>query len=253
MGERSRPASSDASHGQPDGPSDDLSAEALEAFLPGRPLRTYPALVATGITALGWANSGAPDGAVVVAGYQVSPRGRAGRPWSVVPGQGLGLSLVMRPRLRAGREGWLYTVVLAALADVYGDRATIAWPDEVRCEGEVTAAVGIQSRLAGKRVKWAIVDLVAPHARAPRGELLGSVLRAVEARRASADSVVREDYDRRCETIGQRVRARLLGGTGPRIEGTAVATLDDGALLLETTKGARAPVRPQDVRDVETH
>lgn len=229
----------------------DLSPEALEAFVAGRPLQSFPALVATGITALGWVKSGAPDGAVVIADYQVSPRGRPGRRWKVTPGQGLGFSLVMRPRLRAGQEGWLYTVVLTALADVYGGRATIAWPDEVRCEGEMAAAVGIQARLARRKVRWAIGDLLLPHAQPPRGELLGHVLDAIEARRAGAQRLVREDYDRRCMTIGQRVGVRLLGGTGPRIEGTAVRTLDDGALVLETAKGARAPVRPQDVREVE--
>jgi len=232
-------------------PGEDLSPRALAPFVAGRPLQSYPAVVATGITALEWVNSGAPDGAVVIADYQVSPRGRPGRPWKVAPGQGLGFSLVLRPRLRAGREGWLYTVVLAALADVYGKRATIAWPDEVRCEGEMAAAAGVQSRLAGRRVEWIIVDLLLPHAKPPRGELLGSVLRAIESRNASAPNSVREDYDRRCLTIGRSVRMRLLGGTGPSIEGTAVRTLEDGALLIQTPKGVRAPVRPQDVREVE--
>lgn len=232
--------------------SDDLSATALQACVPGRPLRSYAVLLSTRVSALEWASSGAPDGAVVVAEHQISPRGRAGRPWNVAPGRGLAFSLVTRPRLPAAREGWLYTVVLAALADVYGDQARIEWPDEVRCGGELRAAIGITARLARQGVAWAIVDLLLPHAQPPRGELLETVLRAIEARRASAPSVVLEDYGRRCETIGRRVRMRLLGGTGPRMEGIAVGTLEDGALLLETTKGPRAPVRPQDVREVET-
>ena len=231
--------------------SDDLQAEALAAFVPGRPLRSYAALVSTDVTALAWVNSGAPDGAVVIADYQISARGRTGRPWTVGPGSGLGLSLVMRPKLAAGREGWLYTVVLAALADVYGDGATIEWPDEVRRGSETAAAVNIQARLGRKRVEWAVVDLLLPHAQPPRGELLASVLRAIEDRSASTEGVVLADYGRRCETIGRRVRTRLLGGTGPRMEGTAVGTLEDGALLLETTKGTQAAMRPQDVREIE--
>ena len=57
---------------------DDLAADALAADLPGRPLRSYPALLSTEADALAWARAGGPGGAVVVAGYQASPRGRAG-------------------------------------------------------------------------------------------------------------------------------------------------------------------------------
>ena len=232
-------------------PSADLTTEALEEVVPGRPLRSYPALLRTGSVATEWAAAGAPDGAVVIAEHQVSPRGRADRPLKVAPGRGLGFSLVMRPRLPAQREDWLYTVVLSALADVCGAGATIEWPDEVRRAGVMVAAVGIKARLGWEGVQWAVVDLLLPDAEPPRGELLAAVLRAIEARQASAPSAVLADYDRRCATIGRRVRVRLLGGTGPSVEGGAIATLEDGALLLETAAGMRAPVRPQDVRQVE--
>lgn len=232
-------------------PAADLTTEALEAALPGRPLRSYPALIRTGSVAIEWAASGAPEGAVVIADDQVSPRGRADRPWKVTPGRGLGFSLVMRPRLPAKREDWLYTVVLAALGDVCGAGATIEWPDEIRREGMMAAAVGVNVRLGAAGVKWAVVDLLLPDAEPPRGELLAAVLRAIEVRQASAPSAVLADYDRRCATIGRRVRVRLLGGTGPRIEGRAVGTLEDGALLLEMAEGRRASVRPQDVRGLE--
>jgi BirA family transcriptional regulator, biotin operon repressor / biotin---[acetyl-CoA-carboxylase] ligase len=230
--------------------SGDLSAEALESLLPDRPLQYYPTLLSTGVSAIAWANSGAPDGAVVVADYQVSPRGRADRPWKLTPGRGLGFSLVMHPELPAAREGWLYTVVLTALADVYGDGATIEWPDEVHVDGEVAAAVGIRARLGAQGIKWAVIDLLMPNAEPPRGELLGNVLKAIDARRAGAESEILEDYGRRCETMGRSLRMRLLGGTGPKMEGTAVRTLEDGAIVLETPQGAETPVRPQDIRDV---
>ena len=230
---------------------DDLTAEALEAVIPGRALRSYPALLRTGSVATDWAAAGAPDGAVVIADYQVAPRGRAYRAWNVTPGRGLGFSLVMRPRLEAQREDWLYTVMVTALADVCGSEATIEWPDEVRREGAMAAAVGVTVRLGAQGVKWAVVDLLVADAEPPRGELLAAVLRAIDARQASAPSAVLADHDRRCATIGRRLRVRLLGGTGPSVEGKAVATLEDGALLLETSEGERGPVRPQDVRSIE--
>ena len=59
---------------------DDLSAEALAAVLPGRPIRAYPALLSTEADALAWARAGAPSGALVAAAYQAAPRCRAGLP-----------------------------------------------------------------------------------------------------------------------------------------------------------------------------
>lgn len=229
----------------------DLSAEILEELLPGRALQYYPTLLSTGVSALAWAGSDAPHGAVVVADYQVSPRGRSDRPWKLTPGRGLGFSLIVHPELPPAREGWLYTVALTALADVYGEDATIDWPDEVHAGGEMQAAVGMRARLGPGTIKWAVLDVLLPNAEPPRGQLLASVLEAVEARLAAPASEVLEDYGRRCETLGRTLRMRMLGGTGPKMVGTAVRTLEDGAVLLETPEGREAPVRPQDIRDVE--
>jgi len=231
--------------------SDDLTQEALADTVPGRPLRAYTALVSTASAAHDWAGAGAPDGAVVVADFQLSPRGHGGRPWTVTQGRGLGFSLVMRPALAAEREGWLYTVALGALAEVSGAEASVKWPDEVRLDGQVVGAVGVRTRLGPDGVDWAVLDVLVPRAEAPRGPLLQALLHAIEeCRGRAADSLI-EAYERRCETIGRQVQVRFIAGTGPRVEGRAVGTLDDGALLLELPSGSRAPVRPQDVRTVE--
>ena len=229
----------------------DLSAETLEQLVPGRPVQFYPTLLSTGVTAIAWANADAPDGALVVADYQISPRGRADRPWKLTPGRGLGFSLVIHPDLPPKREGWLYTVILTALSDVYGEEAAIAWPDEVRVGGEMQAAAGVRVRLGPGTIRWAVLDLLLPNAEPPRGALLVSVVEAIEQRLAGPEDELLEDYHRRCETIGRSLRMRMLGGTGPKLEGTAVRTIDDGALLLETPEGNEAPIRPQDIREVE--
>ena len=228
---------------------DDLTAQALQPLLGDRALQSHAVVLSTASSAAQWAGAGAPDGAVVVADYQIAPRGRAGRPWKVSPGQGLGFALVMRPQLAAAREGYLYTMVLTALADVCGPDVCIEWPDEVHRAGAMVAAAGIEIRLGARGVKWAVVNFLLPDATPPRGELLHSVLRAVDARRSAASSEVLEDYDRICSTIGRHVRAQLLGGS-TRLDGTALETIDDGAIVLETEAGRRVPVRPQDVRSI---
>jgi BirA family transcriptional regulator, biotin operon repressor / biotin---[acetyl-CoA-carboxylase] ligase len=227
----------------------DLAAEALGDVMPGRALRSYPALLSTEADALAWARSGAPEGAVVVAGYQASPRGRAGLPWTVRQGSGLAFSLVLRPRLPVEREGWVYTVATSGLADTLGRDVTIAWPDEVRRAGTRVAAVGAWVELDAEGVAWAVLNLLVPGALPPRGPMLARVVEAVEARLRLAAGAVLDDYRARCETLGRPVRARLipLGPAGPRVEGRAVDALADGALVIETAKGNRVAVRPQNL------
>lgn len=231
-------------------PGDDLAAESLAEVVGDRRLQSHPVLLSTSVTALEWVRSGAPDGSVVVADHQIAPRGRAGQPWKIAPGQGLGFAIVLRPQLPAEREGWLYTIALTALADACGQDVTIEWPDEIHRDGEMVAGVGMEVRLGVQGVKWAVANVLIREATPPRGELLGTVLAAIDARRAAPASEVLADYGALCRTIGRSVRVRLLGGTG-RYDGEAVELLDDGGLVVETADGRRVPIRPQDVRSID--
>ncbi|MBW3653782.1 MAG: hypothetical protein KY433_09355, partial [Actinobacteria bacterium] len=139
---------------------DDIGPEALVAAVPGRPVRTYPALLSTEADALAWARADAPHGAVVVADYQAAPRGRSGLLWQVVPGRDLAFSVVLRPQLAVQREGWLYSVVTLALSDVCGDDATIAWPDEVWRGDARVGAVGVHVEPGPRAVAWAVASVL---------------------------------------------------------------------------------------------
>ena len=231
-------------------PGEDLTAEALAPILGDRALRSHAVLLSTGVAAVQWAGSGAPDGAVVVADSQIAAHGRAGRPLKVTSGQGLAFALIMRPELPAAREGWLYTVTLRAVADVCGAGVTIAWPDEVRRDAAMAAAVGIEVRLGSRGVKWAGANVFIAEAQPPRGPLLGSVLEAIDARMASEPSAVLDDYAELCRTLGRSIRVKLLGGTG-RLQGKAVGTDEDGTLVLEKDGGGQVSVHPQHVSSLE--
>lgn len=227
----------------------DLEPAALAAYLPDRPIRWYPALLSTEADALAWARAGGPEGALVVADYQASPRGRGGIEWAVSPGDDLAFSLVLRPRLSVEREGWLYTAVLSGLADAFGEGSSIAWPDEARGREGLTGAVGIYVELGPDGTEWAVANVLVRRAETPRGPLLAHVVEAIEARYRSSTAPVLADYLRRCETIGRRVRARLipLGPGGPEVTGKGVSSLLDGALVLEREDGRRVAVRPQNL------
>jgi BirA family biotin operon repressor/biotin-[acetyl-CoA-carboxylase] ligase len=227
--------------------SDDLTVEALAKVMPGRAARSYPALLSTQAEALAWARAGAPPGALVVADYQASPRGRGGLEWESSAGRGLGFSLVLRPRLPAPREGWLYVAATCALADVLGGR--IEWPDEVRARDERVGAVGIEVGLGAVLTDWAVVNVRVVDASPPRTELLAQVIETIEARCESATTPVLADFLRRCDTIGRSVRARMLplGPGGVVVTGKAARVLADGALVLEQNDGPAIAVRPQNL------
>ena len=226
--------------------SGDLAADRLAPALGARPFRSYPALLSTEAEAMAWARSGAPAGAVVVADYQASPRGRGGWPWRVRPGHGLGFSVVLRPDLPPEREGWLYVVVSVALADELGE-ARFTWPDTVTTpDGAVLARLGAFVQLGPKRTEWAVVTVLVEDAAPPRGPLLAGLAEAVERRLGEPADAVLGGYTPRCTTLGRPVRARMipLGPAGPAVVGEAVDVLADGALVLRTALGNRVAVRP---------
>lgn len=228
---------------------DDLSQEALAGLMPEREIRSYPALLSTEADAQAWARQGAPAGAVVVADYQASPRGRAGIEWKVIPGKTLAFSLVVRPTLKPESEGWLYTAAASGLADVLDPFAAIEWPDQVHFEDEPVGSVGVHAELGPNVILWAVINVLVPNPGQPRGPFLAQIVRAIESRLTAAPGHVLSDYLPRLRTIGRGVRARMIpmGPAGPQVTGKAVGSLMDGALLIETPKGNRVAVRPQNL------
>jgi BirA family biotin operon repressor/biotin-[acetyl-CoA-carboxylase] ligase len=229
----------------------DLDAQALTPSLGGRQVRSYPALLSTESVAMAWAREGAPSGAVVVADYQASPRGRGGLPWTVQPGVGLGFTLLLRPPLKPEREGWPYVAALLALDDVLGrPDARLVWPDEVHdADGAPLARLGAYVELGPMRTEWVSLTVLVEAATPPRALLLGRLVTALEQRMAAAPEQVLADYLPRCVTLGQQRRARLIpmGPGGPEVTGEAVDVLADGALVLLTARGNRVAIPPQNL------
>lgn len=229
----------------------DLDAAVIAAVLGDREVRSYPAVLSTEALAMAWARQGAPSGAVVVADYQASPRGRGGLPWTVRLGSGLGLTLLVRPELPPEREGWPYVAALLALHDVVGvDEAGIVWPDEVHAPGgEALARLGVYVELGPSRTEWVSVTVLVEQASPPRAPLLARMVDALEQRLGQPAEQVLADYLPRCSTLGQQRRARLIpmGHGGPEVTGEAVDVLADGALVLLTARSNRVAVPPHNL------
>ncbi len=233
--------------------SGDLTAVQVTAALGERAVRSYPALLSTEAAAMAWARTGAPHGAVVVADYQASPRGRGGLPWEVTPGHSLGFTLLLRPEdLPPEREGWPYVAASLALADaVGGPGAGLEWPDTVLAAGgaQTVASVGVYVELGPLRTDWMTVTVLLPLAEAPRAPLLSRLVAGLEQRLSAPADTVLPDYRQRCTTLGRQVRARMIpmGPGGPELTGEAVDVLADGALVLLTARGSRVAIRPQNL------
>ncbi|MFP5309617.1 MAG: biotin--[acetyl-CoA-carboxylase] ligase [Actinomycetes bacterium] len=238
--------------------SDDLDRAHLRPLLGDRPVRTFPAMLSTEAEAVAWARTGAPDGAVVTAGYVAAPRGRSGLDWdgAVDPAGWLACSVVIRPSGPSELdEGWLYLLGTLVVHDVLGAggrTAELRWPDHLTAGDRPVAAVGVQLDAAGTTPSWAVLTLLAFVVPPPRGPVLASLLDALDRRRGDPGTVV-VDARSRCATLGQRVRAHLLpmGPAGATIVGEAVDLAPDGGLVVRADDGARIVVLPQALGTLE--
>lgn len=227
------------------------SGDELGSALGGRPFRSFPAILSTAAEAQSWARQGAPAGAVVVAGYEAAPRGRAGQPWEVGPDD-VTFSQVVRPGLSPEREGWLYAAAAAALLEVAGPGARWHWPDLVTRDDRAVGHVGVHAELGPARVDWAVVTLLL-RAPAPAASAVARAAGALDQALARDADPVLALLRSRCATLGARVRAMMIpmGPGGPRVEGTAADLKDDGALLVVTAAGGRIAVRPQHLGELQ--
>lgn len=96
------------------------------------------------------AADGAPEGTVVVAGRQLSGRGRQGRPWHSPPGANLYFSIVLRPErpLREWPElSWaLAAAVAVACRDAGAAGVALKHPNDVVVDGRKLAGILLETR-----------------------------------------------------------------------------------------------------------
>lgn len=224
-----------------------MRSGALRASMPGREVRFYPALLSTDAAARAWAKEEAPSGAVVVADYQASPRGRAGVPWTIPP-QGVGFSVVVRPGYLEHQEGRLYMASGCALSDV-ASRPRVTWPDQAWDDRRPLGAVAVYAEVALLQMIWAVVSFMIEDGGAAPESRIASVVDRFEARLDQTADGLAAAYQSRLATVGRRVVAHLIpmGPTGRRIGGIAVGVDGDGSLRIAVDEGRTVAVRPQHV------
>jgi BirA family biotin operon repressor/biotin-[acetyl-CoA-carboxylase] ligase len=205
------------------------------------------------------AAQGAPHGTLVTASEQTAGRGRQGRHWSAPAGSSLLMSLVLHspPRL-------LPLASALAVSDVTGPETLIKWPNDVvvrQREG------GGLAKLAGILVEgrpqagWAVLgigvnvavdlDQLPPELRPGASEpgarpaasmgrapsevepVLGELLRSLEARLATDEERILEDWRERDALLGRDVSWSEGRGRAAGIDGL-------GRLVIELPEGGHA-------------
>ena len=103
----------------------------------------------TNALALEAAQAGAPHGCVWVADEQTAGRGRGGHEWHSVAGDGLYVSVLLRPRIALLDALWLSLstglAVQAAVASVTGLTADIRWPNDLLLGGRKCGGVLVET------------------------------------------------------------------------------------------------------------
>ena len=129
--------------------SDDLTADevaiGLKTQVFGRDHYIYcPRIDSTNNLAYSLALEGYPEGTVVTAEEQTAGKGRRGREWYSPRGQGIYMSLILKPILPPGqisRIPLLAAVALAEALEESGLKTGIKWPNDILINGKKIAGI----------------------------------------------------------------------------------------------------------------
>jgi len=233
----------------------------------GRAVRSAEEVDSTNERAVDWAADGAPEGAVVLAEYQHTGRGRHGRTWAAAKGQNLLFSIVLRPSLSPNRLGLITVAAGVAVAEtvdafVSPRRAALKWPNDVLLEGRKTCGMLLESSLATPQSNTVVVlglglnvnqtdfpDALTDTATSlrlttgrpvPRAELMGRLLSALEHRYDAVQqgqaAATRNAYEERLVSLHEPTTLHLPNASRS-LSGTVQGITDTGALRLDTPEG----------------
>ena len=230
----------------------------------GRSVNHYEhTLTSTNAVLKDMAKQGASHGSLCLCECQTAGRGRMDRSWSSPEGQGVWLSVLLRPDVPAGQAPLITFCCALAMAksirEVTALDAHIKWPNDLVLNGKklcgillemvfdaqgyaVAAGTGLNIRrgaypdeLADRATsieEWAAVP--------DRGAIVAAYLRALEDALSAVEkhgfAGIAEDFRRECITLGKNVHVL---GTDDDFTGVAEDIDETGALLVRTDSELR--------------
>lgn len=254
---------------------EDLQARLTEGVVIGRSVQVYRETDSTNELAERLGRDGVEEGAVVLAEHQTKGRGRLGRRWQSQGGQGILMSVLLRPVLRPPEVTRLTIVGATAMVRAI-ERCTcvkpeIKWPNDIVVGSLKLAGILTEMNAELDRVRYAVLGIglnvnqteedfsgalatIGTSLRLLGGEVVDRARLAVammeeldrDYRRALGgefDSLVTE-WQERCSTLGRDVSVSIGSGC---VEGRAEALDEDGALMVRTTTGMLQRITGGDV------
>ena len=160
---------------------DNLQESLADLHLGG--IRYFEITGSTNDEAAAWAETNAPDLALVIANEQTKGRGRLNRRWYTPPNVALAFSLVLRQIGLDDPETQKYisrttalgaVAVCDALQGLYGIRAEIKWPNDVLVEHKKIAGILTEAQWYGEKLASVVLGIginVAPSSLPPQSDL----------------------------------------------------------------------------------
>jgi len=218
----------------------------------------------TNTDALEAARAGAPDGAVYFADEQLAGRGRGDHKWQSAAGQGLYVSVLLRPAISAGRLAMLPLAVglaaAGAIREAAGVTVDLRWPNDLLIGPKKVGGILVEAKTEGAGVGFAVVGvginvhqrefdpgLATPGTsldletgrRVSRGALLVALLKGLEREvDALAEVGALETILRRVERASTWIAGRRVEVHGPQACVGVTEGLDgNGFLQVRTDAG----------------
>ena len=239
----------------------------LKTEVLGKQLYYRDVLPSTQKTAHELANDGAPEGTLVVADKQTAGRGRMSRVWHSQEGNGIWMSLILRPDVPLQKTPQLTLLsavaVVQAIEAFTGVQPAIKWPNDLMIHGK--KAVGILTELQAEedRVRSVILGIginvnqqetdfpgelqeiatslsLEAGGKIDRAGLIQEILLTFEKRYQDylkhGFTPIKLLWESYAVGLGNELRARTLQGT---FYGKSLGIDDEGVLLLETKDGIK--------------
>jgi BirA family transcriptional regulator, biotin operon repressor / biotin---[acetyl-CoA-carboxylase] ligase len=216
-----------------------------------------------------------PHGSVFLADEQTAGRGRGDHAWHSFAGEGLYVSVLLRPQIPPARLTLLPLVAGLAAADAI--RATaglvvdLRWPNDLLIGYRKTGGILVESQIEDSAVAYAVVgiginvhqrgfapDLATPAtsldleagARVSRQPLLIALLESLERGAAAlADATAARAIPEQVERASTWVRGRRVEVHGPQACKGVTEGLDEHGFLRVQTAGGLVRVQTGGLRD----
>lgn len=226
------------------------------------PFYHFLSLASTNDLAKELARQGFPEGTTLVAEGQTGGRGRLGRIWESPAGEGLYVSLILRPSLPPAELPKITLMaavaVVRALERVVQVKAGIKWPNDIILQGKKLGGILTEMETESDQMSHLVLGLglnintasfpppLAPFATSLALEgCSASRLAILKAWLESLDSLyegflsrqfsaILDSWRQASVTLGKEVSIRLGNRT---ISGRALDLNQDGVLLVETASG----------------